>query len=369
MDPQAETARRRTRSGRWIVLVIVVFGAGMGLAGLLLRAARGPSLPLKPGALVVVTCETATRGGEDGAADPHWTRFSFAVAPSSELVANLGSLFTGKMPRESGLVREGDTLRGELPTLAEIAKEQGFAAAAFVALDADAEKRAGLSRGFSSVDARAGVPDAELAAKAAEWLLARGTAPSLAWLHVRSEDAVDGFVSRLHEHGVDEHAVVVTTGPLAPEAGGRIRLALRLPVALLPLRVDPEPVSLVDVFASVAEAFGIRAPDGIGTPFLLHPDVHGPHFVLSTRPLSGAFADADEVWLHASKVEYENAPRTGSREPDTPLAKELRGVVEDGFGYRFEEVELAALLPADPSRPAGPGAPSRVWIARARRRR
>jgi len=373
--------RSTSRSGRWIVLVIVVVGAGMGLAGLLLRAARGPGLPMKPGAFVVVTCEAAARAtaGASEIVDPRVTEFRFAVLPSSEFDADLGALFTGKMPRESGLVRDGDALRADLPTLAEIAAGQGFATAAFVALDAEELRRSGLARGFDRVVAKRGAGDPELATEVAEWLVGRGTAPSFAWLHLPSDEAVTGLLARMHEQHVDDHAAVLVVGPLvwlpAPKDAdrlhwcGRTTMTLHLPAPLLPLRVDPQPVSLVDVVASLCEVFGVRAPDGIGTPWLLHPDARGPHFLLSTRPLSGAFADADEVWLHTSKVEYENAPLTGSPEPDTPLARELRTVVEDGFGYRFEEVELAALVPEAPPRPAGPGAPSRVWIARARSRR
>jgi len=371
--------RSTSRSGRWIVLAIVGLGAGMGLAGLLLREARGPSLPLKPGAIVVVTCEPAAKPAGlkyPRPADPNRTTFSAAFAPSSEFVANLGSLWTGKMPRESGLVRNGDALRADLPTLAEIVTGQGFVAAAFVARDADELKKSGLARGFASVDARPEASDAELAAKAAEWLVGRGTAPSLAWLHLRGEMAVDGFVARLHELHVDEHAVIVTAGPFASSAGGRVGLTLRLPVTLLPLRVDPQPVSLVDVVASLVEAFGVRAPDGIGTPYLMHPDVREPHFVLTTRPLSGAFADADELWLHTTKVEYVNAPVSGSPEPDTPLAKELRAVVEERFRYQFEEVDLAELLKSEAARspPVVPvhsaaSMPARIPIARSTRSR
>src|SRR5215467_4938519 len=123
MDGGEEAARRREKSGRRIVVAIVAAGVGLGLVGLLMRGARGPSLPFKPGSLVIVTT-TAPPEGED---DPAATRFEFAVAPSSELVANLGALMTGRMPRESGLVRAGDKLSAEVATLAEAAADQGFA--------------------------------------------------------------------------------------------------------------------------------------------------------------------------------------------------------------------------------------------------
>jgi hypothetical protein len=403
---------RSTRhSGRWIVLAIVVLGAGMGFAGFLLREARGPGLPLKPGAIVVVTCETVAHRivqFEGEPADPARTTFSAAVAPSSELVASLGSLWTGKMPRESGLVREGDALRADLPTLAEIATGQGFVAAAFVARHAGELKESGLSRGFTSVDARPAASDADLAEKADEWIIARGTAPTLAWLHLRSDEVVWLFVESLRERGVLDHAALVVVRPLASAdadgphtlpRGGHVELSLRLPVALLPLRVDPQPVSLVDVVASLCEAFGIRAPDGIGTPWLLHPQSAEPNFVLSTRPLAGQFADADELWLYSAKVTYVNAPareigggidrvtegepyfhdtHEGSRlfDSDSPTTAALRKVIEDRFAYRFDGVELEELLKSEAARSPPPtpvheagSMPVRTVIARSTRSR
>jgi hypothetical protein len=398
--------RSTSRSGRWIVVVIVVLGAGMGLAGLLLRERRGPSLPLKPGAIVVVTCETVARqivSFEGEPADPNRTSFPTAVAPSSEFVANLGSLWTGKMPRESGLVREGDALRREVPTLAEIAVGQGFAAAAFVEFDGERLRSSGLSRGFGQFVTSTAPNGADVATQAAQWLVERGREPSLAWLHSKSDEAGALFVEGLRKQGVLDHAAIVMVRPLSGSdadgvhtlpRGGRVGLSLRLPVALLPLRIDPDPVSLIDVVASLCEVFGIRAPDGIGTPWLLHPQSAEPRFVLSTRPLAGAFADADEVWLFSAKATYVNAPareigggidevtdgapwfpdtHEGSRVFDSgsAMTAALRKTIEDRFAYRFEEVGLADLLKSEVERGAPEstlkprdGTPSRVFIAR-----
>jgi len=188
-------------------------------------------------------------------------------------------------------------------------------------------------------------------------------------------------------------------GPHTLPRGGHVGLSLRLPVALLPLRVDPLPVSLVDVVASLCEVFGIRAPDGIGTPWLLHPQSAEPHFVLSTRPLAGEFADADEVWLYSAKVTYVNAPareigggidqvtegepyfhdtHEGSRlfDSDPAMTAALQKVVEDRFAYRFESVELAELLESEATRSPAPAPahdagliPARIPVARSTRSR
>ena len=166
--------------------------------------------------------------------------------------------------------------------------------------------------------------------------------------------------------------------------GGRVPLSLRLPVALLPSRVDVRPVSLIDVAPSLFELFGVRAPDPTGPPFLLDSDFRGPHFVLATRPLAGAFADADDVWLYTKGVAYVNAPSRGRAteidaitrddspaqavDHDAALVAELRTVLTRGFGYRFEEVariDLEQVIGGDATPMADQsGAPARVTIAR-----
>src|SRR6185295_14059123 len=264
-------------SGRWIVVAIVVVGIGMGLVGFLFRGVRRLSLPLKPGSIVVVTCEEALqdRTTSEGpavdsvfdASDVNATRFDFAIAPSSELAANLGALLTGRMPRENGLVRGaaaggGDSLRADVPTLAEIAGDQGFVSAAFSSGAAQTStafaKASGLLRGFTKCVASPGSSDDQSAAEAAKWLAERGTSPSLVWLHLSGAsrsaasqeplDTVREFISRLCEQGTLDHAAIVVVDGLRHDAlGGRVRLSMRLPVALVPLRIDARPVSLIDV--------------------------------------------------------------------------------------------------------------------------
>ena len=347
-------------SGRRIVVAIVAAGAALGLAGLLMRGARGPSLPFKPGSLVIVTT-TAAPAGDD---DAETTRFDFAVAPSSELAANLGALLTGRMPRESGLVRAGEKLSAGVATLAEVAADQGFATAAFLAAGDGVDwKGAGLLRGFSAVE---GAGDAELATRAAAWLAARGTAPSFALLHfsggTTAAAAERDFLDRLRLQNLLAHTTLVRVHSLAL-GGWHVPLTLRPPAPILETRVDDRPVSLVDVVPSVCELFGIRLPDGPGPPFLLDPHWRGPRYVLATSPLHGEFADADEVtllfkgvaWLDLPTrrdpdeldaiIRFEGAGR-GERSVthDPALSADLRKVVAELFGYRFEEVALGDLL-------------------------
>jgi hypothetical protein len=350
----------RSMSGRRIVVAVVAAGAALGFVGLMMRGARGPSLPFHPGSLVIVTTTAAPEGDDDPAA----TRFDFAVAPSSELAANLGALMTGRMPRESGLVRAGDKLSAEVATLAEAAADQGFAARAFIAAGDGVDWRGGgLLRGFKEID-EAG--DAELATRAAEWLTARGTAPSFALLHfsggATAAAAERQLLDRLRERDLLGHTTLVRVHSLA-NPGWHMPLSLRPPAPILEKRIDERPVSLVDVVPSVCELFGIRLPDGPGPPFLLDPHWRGPRYVLSTSPLKGEFADADELMLCLKGVGWIDRPTRGDPdeldaivkfegpgrgqrpdEHDAALVADFRKVVGELFGYRFEEVGLGELL-------------------------
>jgi len=347
-------------SGKRIVVAIVAAGAALGLVGLMMRGARGPSLPFKPGSLVIVT----TTAAPDGDDDPAATRFDFAIAPSSELAADLGALMTGRMPRESGLVRAGDRLSAGVATLAEAAADQGFATAAFVAAGDGVDWRGGgLLRGFKEVDAAG---DAELATRAADWLTARGTAPSFALLHLSggapAAAAERGFVDRLRQRDLLGHTTLVRVHSLAL-GGWHVPLSLRPPAPILEKRVDERPVSLVDVVPSACELFGIRLPDGPGPPFLLDPNWRGPRYVLSTAPLKGEHADADELTLCLQGIAWIDRPTHGDSdeldaivrlegagrgerpvEHDPGLSADFRRVVGELFGYRFEEVSLGELL-------------------------
>src|SRR5262249_31314477 len=100
-----------------------------------------------------------------------------------------------------------------------------------------------------------------------------------------------------------------------------------------------------------------------GPPFLLDPHWRGPRYVLSTAPLKGEFADADELtlclqgvaWLDRPTradpdeldaiVRFEGAAR-GERpvHHDPALSADFRKVVAELFGYRFEEIGLGELL-------------------------
>lgn len=359
-------------SGRRLVVAIIAAGAVLGLFGLLMRGARGPDLPLKPGSIVLVTTTAAAAAVDD---DPETTQFEFAVAPSSELAANLGALMTGRMPRESGLVRTGEKLSAAVATLAEVAKDQGFATAAFIAAGDGVDwSGSGLLRGFAEVDG-AGVQlggdaggDARVAQRAADWLAARGTAPGFALLHLSggatAAAAEQQFFSQLREKNLLAHTTLVRVHSLAL-GGWHVPLTLRPPAPILQKRVDERPVSLIDVVPSVCELFGIRLPDGPGPPFLLDPHWRGPRYVLSTHPLSGEFADADELalllqgvaWLDLPTrrnpdeldaiVRFEGSGRSERpAEHDEALSADFRKVVGELFGYRFEEVALGELLRA-----------------------
>lgn len=360
---EGTTGRRGAVAGRTIALAILALGALLGFLGWRMRGARRPTLPFKPGAIVVLV------GGGTPAAppEPEATRFELAFAPSTEVVANLASLLTGRMPRACGVVRAGDRLPSDVATLAEIVSEQGFATAAFVAADAVDWNGAGLLRGIAEPHVLPESPTAppptsrDLATRALEWLAARGTAPSFLLVRFGDGDPDAGvaeFQRRAREQGLVDHAVILHVGErlFAPPTGAEfdtpVALELRLPVALLPARSDRRPVALIDVVPTLLELFGVRGPEDLGPPFLLDPHWRGPRFVLTTRPLAAPFADCDEVVVWSGRVRFVHAPLTGGaglvdavfREPtaaperDPALVADFHRVLTEGFGYRLDEV-------------------------------
>ena len=97
------------------------------------------------------------------------------------------SLFTGLYPAQHG-VRDNISapLRGDVPVLAELLRQRGFATAAFVA-SVVLDRQSGLGRGFDVYSDRFG-PDVDrkggeaVTAEAIDWL--KGKDRFLAWVHL-----------------------------------------------------------------------------------------------------------------------------------------------------------------------------------------
>ena len=239
-----------------------------------------------------------------------------AVAPLT-LPAH-ASLLTGLYPLRHALRRNGETrLAAAAETLAERAREQGYACAAFVSAVVLAPEF-GLDQGFEHYDApatpadveehlRSSRPAQEVVARALAWLDARGDEPFFLWLHfydphfpydppreflekargdaylgeVAAMDAAIGaLLARLERDGTLAQALVVaaadhgesrgrhgeeTHGAFVFDSTLRIPLVVRLPGAARAGERVRAPVSQVDVLPLVVRALGwdeARALDG-----------------------------------------------------------------------------------------------------------
>lgn len=325
--------------GKLLAIGIVVLGAGMAAAGIWMRGRGRPRLPLQPGAILLITVEEG--GVALGVLAPGAVEFTRAHGVSSEAEATLAAIVTGRMPRESGLVRAGDAIARDLPVLGELLGEAGFAGAAFSAR-ASPLFQSGVWRGCATVveDAAEGGSD-RACARAADWLLARGTEPSFCHLHLGRpaadhEPALASAVERLHAAGSGGRTVIVAAS-LADRAAPR--LLLRLPPGLLRGGRDERDVSLLDVVPTLLELFGIPIRPGLMEPFLLAPRDRAPRFFLFTRPLAPPEEGCDAVRLLAGGRTYALDPAASPPEnvADPALRDELRRILRAAFGYEVEE--------------------------------
>jgi hypothetical protein len=358
--------------GRWAVLGIVLLGGGLAAAAALLRRGAGPRLPLRPGLVLLVTARRGTIDLEplaDGAVS-----FPRAHGVSSDPDATLGAIVTGRMPRESGLVRAGDAIARQVPVLAELLDEAGFEGAAISAAGRRL-RESGVFRGCRSVEeagsggaggGEEGAENPDLAAAAcegaADWLIERRTAPGFCHLHLAQAGAaaLRSALERLRAAGAGERLVIaaVAYGDLAAP-----QLVLRLPPGLLPRVRDERNVSLLDVVPTLLECFGLPGRPGLMEPWLLGPRSQSPRCLLFAVPLEPPPPEqegCDAVTLLAPPHRYSLDPRASPHEqlhgpaPEDPeLLAALRRLLESTFGYRIETRDGRTL-----ARFVGRGAPA-----------
>jgi arylsulfatase A-like enzyme len=142
----------------------------------------GVQRPLRPTANPEVRLEGRAFGFDDLA--ERGVTFANAYASSPALAPALGSLHCGRSPIESGLERDGEWLPGEQATIAELCGAAGFDTAAF-AHDPEGELQAALGQGFQHFSSCA--DDAEVLAKALDWLRARDAGSerrTFLWIHL-----------------------------------------------------------------------------------------------------------------------------------------------------------------------------------------
>jgi len=180
--------------------------AGLALGAAALAAPREASAAPDKLNLVVVTVDTlrADRVGAygfEGARTPamdglarRGTRFARAFSHVPLTLPSHCTLFTGLLPLSHGVRDNGERLGPAPRTLAEIARGQGYAAAAFVGAF-PLDSRFGLDRGFEVYDdlygSRNRVRDMafverrgeDVNTEAAAWIRGRGREPFFLWVH------------------------------------------------------------------------------------------------------------------------------------------------------------------------------------------
>lgn len=225
------------------------------------------------------------------------------------------TMLTGLFPREHGLRVNGKSKLGEsIPTLATIFKERGYRTGAFVSAFV-LDKRFGLNRGFDRYDDEvevqqpgANVLEAErpadaVTARALDWLNGQANQPFFCWLHYydphepyfpppafqgRFQHPYDGeiafmdselakVIDLLKKRGLMDQTLIVVAGDhgeafgehgemghaaFVHEANLHVPLFFVYPKVVGVGRVKV-PVSLVDLFPTILDLFGLPHPDGL----------------------------------------------------------------------------------------------------------
>lgn len=350
--------------GRWLVVAMVALGVVLALVAAKARFGRGATLPLQPGSILLITVGDGALGL--GPFESSAVRFPAAHGVSSELAASLAALATSRMPREIGVVREGDRLAPGVLTLAEQLQRLRFTTALFSSSRLSF-RESGLGRGAALLFEEGGDP-ATVATRAANWLTAQERdVPALAWLHVDAWPAATPptFLDTLASGPLRDRLVIAS---LELESRATPRLALRVPGDLIGHAPDPREVSLLDVAPTLCELYGVPVPSGWMEPFLLAPRTRAARFFAFAEPLPAPDLDADAVTLLAGRFAYRCdpratpaesvAPRRAAQPGDPPLAAsaagdderiraELRRLLESAFHWRVD-ARGAARWPAPP---------------------
>ncbi len=244
------------------------------------------------------------------------TQFDRAYASAPLTLPSHATLFSGLYPPEHGLHANGqNSLVENVPVLAEILQNQGYATGGFVAAFV-LDSKFGLDRGFQTYDDRLSDdthpghdvlhrnrPGNLVVDSALEWLSANDKQPFLCWVHLydphfpyiaHEEDFgnrfnnqpydgelafVDQQLKRLVDHlksrSLDQKTLIVVVGDHGEGLGDHgerthgnmlynsslhVPLIVALPNSGSPARRVAEPVSLTDVFPTILDCLELSPP-------------------------------------------------------------------------------------------------------------
>jgi tetratricopeptide (TPR) repeat protein len=237
--------------------------------------------------------------------------FERAYASAPLTLPSHAALMTGTHAAEHGVLdNSGYALAAGVPTLAEVARRNGYATGGAVSSVVLAA-RSGISRGFDLWDdaidpappglpsTRAERPGGETAGLLSAWIAGRGARPFLAFLHLfephapyappepwasRWEDPYDGeiaaadavlgaFLHGLEERGLYDRSLVIVLSDHGEGLGDhgerehgvflyreaiQVPLLVKLPGGLLAGRSVASPVGLTDVLPTVCDAVALE---------------------------------------------------------------------------------------------------------------
>jgi choline-sulfatase len=316
------------RKTRILVIAVFVLGVFAGALRWWTQSHAGPEFHKTPDQnVLLITIDTlradalGVYGGR--AATPHLDRlaneglrFTFAHAHAVMTLPSHASIMTGRYPFEHGARdNAGFRVNESVRTLAEAARDRGFATAAFVGAF-PLDRQFGLTRGFDVYDDVVGETSSPAdflfserpavdVVRAAEAWLAQQQKPTFTWVHLfdphspyappspfrerypqdpyageiaytdsalaplierarRSDRPTTIIVTADHGEGFGDHGET-THGVFAYES------TLRVPLIVAQVGGDSRtaaavvdaPVQHVDVFPTVAELVGLQLPDGL----------------------------------------------------------------------------------------------------------
>lgn len=245
-----------------------------------------------------------------------WARetavFEHATSVAPWTVPSMSSVLTGYYPVEVGTYTNRARIRKDVRTLPEILRQEGFRTASFVSHPLLASKEVGFRRGFDEVFPspeqvsrikNEKVPFSMIEPLLMKWLDEHARDRFFLWIHnmdphdpategnpylaepgwkgypgeIRWMDEFAGrFVSRLralglwdevlfifsadHGEAFDDHGIIGHQNLLYDEAL-RVPLFVRFP-GIQPRRIA-EPVSLIDLFPTIADYAGLDVPKGV----------------------------------------------------------------------------------------------------------